>query len=74
MECVVGGEEGRQLFKQVISIALRKQVVKMMEINGLFEQPQKCFQRKLPGRNVDCKYLLTAPSLSKRCDTYVYIF
>lgn len=74
MEHVVGGEEGRQLFKQVISIALRKQVVKMIEINGLFEQPQKRFQRKLPGRNIDCKYLLTAPSLSKRCDTYVYKF
>lgn len=71
MEHVIGGEEGRQLFKQVVSIALRKQVVKMMEINVLFEQPQKCFQR---GMNIDCKYLLTAPSLSKRCDTYVYIF
>lgn len=55
MEHVVGGEEGRQLFEQVISIALRKQVVKMIEINGLFEQPQKRFQRKLPGRNIDCK-------------------
>lgn len=74
MECVVGGEERRQLFKQVISIALRKQVVKMMEINELFEQPRKCFQRNLSGKNTDCKYLLTAPSLSKRCDTYVYIF
>lgn len=74
MEHALSGEEGRQLFKQVISIALRKQVVKMMGINELFEQPQKCFLRKLPGRNADCKYLLTAPSLSKRCDTYVYIF
>lgn len=74
MERVVGGEEGRQLFEQVISIALRKQVVKMIEINGLFEQPQKRFQRKLPGSSIDCKYLLTAPSLSKRCDTYVYKF
>lgn len=46
----------------------------MIEINGLFEQPQKHFQRKLPGRNIDYKYLLTAPSLSKRCDTYVYKF
>jgi len=74
MERVVGGEEGRQLFKLVISTAFRKQVVEVMEINGLVEQPQKCFQRKLPGRNIDCKYLLTAPSLSKRCDTYGYIF
>lgn len=46
MEHVVGGEEERQLFEQVISIPLRKEVVKMIEINGLFEQPQKCFQEK----------------------------
>lgn len=46
MEHVIGGKEGRQLFEQVISIPLRKQVVKMIEINWLIEQPQKCFQEE----------------------------
>ena len=73
-EPVIGGEEGRQLFRQIISSASRKQAVKMMERDGLFEQSQSCFQRRLLRRNVDCKYLLTAPSFSKRLDAYVYIF